>query len=55
MMISPGPGVSLTLSPYPTCDPRVLGQVSKLPQVPAKDAWPFHEKAIQVKADVAAS
>jgi hypothetical protein len=29
--------------------------MNKLPQVPAKDAWPFHEKAIQVKADVAAS
>jgi hypothetical protein len=27
----------------------------KKPQVRAKGAWPFHEKAIQVKADVAAS
>jgi len=33
-----GPEVSLTLSPCPTCDPPVLGQVSKQPQVPAKDA-----------------
>jgi len=26
-----------------------------MPQVPAKNAWPFDEKAIQVKADVAAA